>query len=63
MENLGIVILFFTIVYIFEKLKKKRISKFLNDYQINNYEKTQDNSDWRLQQFYDANLQKGKYNK
>lgn len=61
MENLGIVILFFTIVYIFEKRKKNRISKFLNDYQINNYENTKDDSDWRLQQFYDANLQKGKY--
>lgn len=61
MENLGIVILFFTIVYIFEKRKKNRISKFLNDYQINNYENTKDDSDWRLQQFYDANLQKNKY--
>lgn len=61
MENLGIVILFFTIVYIFEKRKKNRISKFLNDYQINNYENTKDDSDIRLQQFYDANLQKGKY--
>lgn len=61
MENLGIVILFFTIVYIFEKRKKNRISKFLNDYQINNYENTKEDSDWRLQRFYDANLQKGKY--
>ena len=58
MQNLGIVILFFTIIYIFEARKKARIRKFLQEY---DYQQTKDDSDWRLQQFYDANLQKGKY--
>ena len=58
MQNLGIVILFFTIIYNFEARKKARIRKFLQEY---DYQQTKDDSDWRLQQFYDANLQKGKY--